>query len=378
MARFAALADLTLVRVRCRMAGTAIARQGNIELSDVTRVAGEVIVVRRQLEAGFQHMIEITRAPVEYVVAAAAVRPETSLVSINIAMARDTGPAVRGTRVSAPMAGLAPQSPVTTCERESGNGTVIEGDTGPRRRAMTVGAFGPVLALVNVAGSMTVHARSSYCGERFGPMTGSAGFFRMPACQCESGSRVIERCRLPGLRAVAGCAVFAEIAVVHVVVAMTRNTLRIRLPVRVARFMAGRTRYGSMTAAERKIRTSVIERTLFEATDIRFPAFVLGVAARTFRRLWFRQSTVKAGFLRNIGANLGMTVKAQPGLGVLRQRRVTRGTLPFDILMAAYDGPGHYQPLLNRGREHDIRVQGQREERADCNKIPVRNSGLHQ
>lgn len=227
VARRAVLAEPVLVDIVLAMTGRALQRRIFVGRVGMTVLAGGRGMRAEQREAR-QVMLEFhLLAPAAFVVAGLAIAPFLAVMDIVGLVAGNTGGLDLLRTHRSGVAGLTGRLDVQAAQRVIGVAVVIEGGLRPFAAAVATFAVRAVAALMHVVARMTVIAgrRQFFClwiALVAGRTSGS--FVRADQAEMRIAV-VIEPGLLPFLRAVATRALGAELAVVHVIAGMTRDTI---------------------------------------------------------------------------------------------------------------------------------------------------------
>jgi hypothetical protein len=196
--------------------------------------------------------------------------------------------------------------------------------------------------LVHIISLMTITAYAGWLVMKCCTLVaGTTGHWPVTATQGKTRTRVIERAFFPSGGRVTVATVYAELSLVHVVLAVARNAGFWCLTILLASPVAGFTFDLGMQPQQYVISQRVIKRRLFECDNVGSSPLVLGVAiiARSFPL----EPTVVSTASRHIGGDVLVAIQTQLGLFAFFEGNVTFSAIALNVRMPLDDFSRHQQ-----------------------------------
>ena len=140
-------------------------------------------------------------------------------------------------------------------------------------------------------------------------------------------------------------AAFTEVAVVHVLFAVTRDAVRVRISVMRLGRMAAFAIRGRVTAQQGEIGRRVVERIRVQPDDVRIATFVLGVTGGAFDRGHRLGTAVEPEPSVDVVVDLRVAIQAQRSLRRTCERLMTRRAFILVFGVTGDNRPGHQNAL---------------------------------
>jgi hypothetical protein len=221
---------------------------------------------------------------------------------------------------------------------------MVEMNRFPLCRRVAAFALCAVSSGVNVLNPMTVGAHGAEVLVALANMASGAGHGLVCALEWKPGRAVVEWLDLaPSRFAMATVAFFAKAPLVRIVRLMTVEAASGRLAEFCRRRVTAAARNRLVRVSELEIRRCMIECLAVQLDDVGASSLVIGMTMVAILLCGVRLTPMKTRARRTIGSDFLVTPKAEPRLGLSRERLVTVAALLLELGMPLDDRPRRHQ-----------------------------------